>query len=573
MLEFRLEAGRTHAFLLLESAYEENAHRNSNLLGQMESISSVLGAAGITFEPLKGIYAVQAGWWADPTIRVMRDIDILVPENQAWHAWQLLTEIGYVPVHVRKDPDATQHLPALHLHGAVGSVEIHTALARRRWEHVLPPAHLFSGVIDRDTFAVAHLIANAQLHDEGHLLAKVPLRSLYELATIANGPHRKNIEWGYIEDRFRKATASNALEAYRRLARRLFSCDIPSSRWSPSADARATAAIALSSRPTLASKVEPFAYLPRSLSAHRMSDLYGVDWTWRDRVSHVAGRSRPKKSHLHVSIIKDPGPFGINNHTFLHRLGLDLIDSMTVSVNDYDAQADLVVVFNHLREPVTVNAPENRVIKALHEWHHAPSAADEYSIVYPLAYGPADPRNRFEPLFGPYYVDKPAEFLLNQTQQKQLDRVGFCYSVGSPYRVALSALASVDTLYRDRSTCKWTFGQNHRYWLLTENKVSDAYISEKLSDGILLGCFVFYSGSARASEHFHPDCFRDVTGLSPVEVGAVISEAISSSAYSNARETILAERRRLLLERSFAARCRSIIDEGPAARPRRMLLR
>ena len=57
------------------------------------------------------------------------------------------------------------------------------------------------------TDAVIHSIAHAQLHDEAHLLARIPLRALHELMILAAGPRGDEIDWVRVRTSFRRVSA------------------------------------------------------------------------------------------------------------------------------------------------------------------------------------------------------------------------------------------------------------------------------------------------------------------------------------------------------------------------------
>jgi hypothetical protein len=292
--------GTTQAPLLLQRAYETNRNRVEDLTDQGGVILDELASRGIKAVPLKGLHALLAGWWPDPADRVMRDLDILVPVDEAGSAAQCLSTLGYVPLASGHTPAADHELAAVHLPGRAGSVELHTALVVSRWRAVLPaPGVLNGGAPMSTTDAVIHSVAHAQLHDEAHLLARIPLRAVHELAVLARGPLAADIDWERVRASFRRVSAEAALDAHLRLARSLFGASVPP----PVGRARATVherlCRTLLGHPPLASRYERTVFLPRALSTTRMHELYGSASPWISRTRHVTRSiSRSVKSML-----------------------------------------------------------------------------------------------------------------------------------------------------------------------------------------------------------------------------------------------------------------------------------
>lgn len=284
----RFSPGLTQPPLLLQQAHDTNRIRIGDLMEQGRDILDHLASAGIAAIPLKGWHAVMAGWWADPADRVMRDLDVLVPADQAERAADGLAELGYVPLATGHTPEADHELPAVHLPGRPGSVELHTALVVRRWRDVLPAGEVLGpGAPMSTTDAVIHSIAHAQLHDEAHLLAHIPLRALHELSVLAAGPRADEIEWWRVRSAFRGVSAEPALDAHLAMARSLFAAAVPAPEGRLRAEAHDRLCRALLARPPVASVYEKTVFLPRGLSTARMHELHGPGNPWLARLRHV----------------------------------------------------------------------------------------------------------------------------------------------------------------------------------------------------------------------------------------------------------------------------------------------
>jgi hypothetical protein len=281
--------GTTQPPLVLQQAHDANRLRVADLCDQGKVILDHLASAGIVAVPLKGLHALMAGWWPDPADRIMRDLDILVSKDDSGRASECLTALGYLPFATGHTAAADHELPAVALPGRAGSVELHTALVVSRWSAVLPAAEILDrGPLMSSTDAVIHSIAHAQLHDEAHLLARIPLRALHELMILAAGPLGHEIDWARVRTSFRGVSAGAALDAHLCQARSLFGAALPPpvGRLRPVAHDRICRT--LLGRPRLASMYERTAFLPRGLSTERMHELHGPGNPWISRSRHVA---------------------------------------------------------------------------------------------------------------------------------------------------------------------------------------------------------------------------------------------------------------------------------------------
>lgn len=78
----------------LETLYKINAFRNVHLAEELARVLTLLGGAGIPTIPLKGVTLAES-LYADPTLRVCADLDILVPRQAVAQAVGLLLTAGY----------------------------------------------------------------------------------------------------------------------------------------------------------------------------------------------------------------------------------------------------------------------------------------------------------------------------------------------------------------------------------------------------------------------------------------------------------------------------------------------
>lgn len=106
------------------AAHRRSALRALRQRGELARLGKLLGAAGIAATVLKGGAFVWRGW-ADPGLRPLRDLDLLLEPGAAAGAHELLRGHGFVQV---EGAGEGKHLPGLIAPGSQVLVELHTRL-------------------------------------------------------------------------------------------------------------------------------------------------------------------------------------------------------------------------------------------------------------------------------------------------------------------------------------------------------------------------------------------------------------------------------------------------------------
>jgi len=149
----------------------------------MAGLSRELDQSGIRFVFLKGASLTLTAY-ADPKLRPMRDIDLLVDRENAWKARDIASSIGFstAPHLAPHGLDDKHHLPVMVRDGLV-SLEIHHRLSQRGWDGELALAEF---LLER---ALRHPLADEQVSVADpvtnllHLVAHAGISNLYD-----NGP-------------------------------------------------------------------------------------------------------------------------------------------------------------------------------------------------------------------------------------------------------------------------------------------------------------------------------------------------------------------------------------------------
>lgn len=290
----RLGPTRELPAVVLADAHARNAARVEDLLAQAATVLGALEGAGIAAAPMKGVDAQWRGRYPDPAARAMTDIDLLVDPARAREADTIVRDLGYEEAEA---PVAEHHLPPLVRPGHLGSVELHTAVLRGRWQRLLPVADLLqrsapaaSGPGRRlhPDDAVAILVAHAQLQDEGRVLLELPLRALHETALLLTGD--EPVDWAVVAQRLAGA-GGRVLPEHLYLTEALLGPSPPVAI-PAAARRRAGMVLAVADRPRARAALGQAAFVPRSLSAERMVAIHGGRdrgvRLWATRARHVA---------------------------------------------------------------------------------------------------------------------------------------------------------------------------------------------------------------------------------------------------------------------------------------------
>jgi len=230
-----------------ESALALNEKRNEQILSTLARVAVLLNAIDIEPVLLKGAALLVEGIYPQPSMRILGDIDILIPKDRSAEALAALKAVGYETKSSAVSPPTHHHLPML-LDPETGTgVELHTDVISRSagaviatdWFCEMVRPVLFRGQrvrLPEPTRNAGHIIFHSEIFHGLYTLNKVQLRHVMDLALLRSR-HEKAIDWGELDRRFSAADAGEVLATYLHLASELLGQAAPQLSHPPRTDA------------------------------------------------------------------------------------------------------------------------------------------------------------------------------------------------------------------------------------------------------------------------------------------------------------------------------------------------
>jgi hypothetical protein len=230
-----------------EAALALNKKRNEQILSTLARVAGLLNAIDIEPVLLKGAALLVEGIYPQPSMRILGDVDILVPKDRSAEACAALQAVGFDTKWSAVSPPTHHHLPML-LDPETGTgVELHTDVISRSADAVIATDWFFEMVrpivfrgqrvlLPEPTRNVGHIIFHSQIFHDLYTLNKVQLRHVIDLVML-RARHEKAINWDELDRRFSAAGSGEALATYLHLASELFGQAAPQLSHAPRRDA------------------------------------------------------------------------------------------------------------------------------------------------------------------------------------------------------------------------------------------------------------------------------------------------------------------------------------------------
>jgi Uncharacterised nucleotidyltransferase len=199
----------------LDVIHAANVERNLELSDELAAAVGILNRAGIEPVLLKGAIRLVDALYPDIGWRMLRDLDLLIPEARFTHGIELLQAAGYALA-----GEVRESVP-VRRRGALVEVELHRALFSRPEEvRLLQAREMLDGSrpaafgdvcvrLPSIEHQIMHLIGHSQLRHYGHAFGRIAWRDRLEAAALIRAAPG-SIDWQAVLTRF-------AAAGYRRL--------------------------------------------------------------------------------------------------------------------------------------------------------------------------------------------------------------------------------------------------------------------------------------------------------------------------------------------------------------------
>ena len=213
-----------------------NRSRNERLRVEALELGTLLNAIDVVPTFTKGSAGLVAGLYTDPGMRIMSDLDVLIPKADAERALEHLIRAGYKRTTEISHPK-TRSIETLIRKSRVAPVDLHHEVLALTYQDLLPANEILKNrteiTVDGVTFAVpssSHQailsIANAQLNDHGYWFGNLPLRTFYDLLLLMKA-HGEQIDWQQIRSQFDQTGNARALNMHLYAAHSLLGLETP----------------------------------------------------------------------------------------------------------------------------------------------------------------------------------------------------------------------------------------------------------------------------------------------------------------------------------------------------------
>ncbi len=188
----------------LDAVHAANLERNRELRDELAAAVGILNRAGIEPVLLKGAIRLADGLYPDAGWRMLRDLDLLLPEASLADAVRAFEAAGYTACgsggEIRRGGGACQ-------------IDLHTELfSTPRQVRLLPAAEILAGGrpvafgdgrvrLPSAGHQLTHLIGHGQIRHLGHAFGRIALRDRLEAAALVHWG-REAIDWQAVLARF-----------------------------------------------------------------------------------------------------------------------------------------------------------------------------------------------------------------------------------------------------------------------------------------------------------------------------------------------------------------------------------
>jgi hypothetical protein len=188
----------------LDAVHAANRERNGELRHELAAAVGVLNRAGVEPVLLKGAIRLVEELYPDHGWRMLRDLDLLIPEASLADAVRALRAVGYAACGPSGEMIRRAGICQIDLHTEVFGTPTQARLLRAQEIRHASRASAFGDArvrvpsVDHQT---VHLIGHSQIRHHGHAFGRIGLRDRLETAALVRWGH-ETIDWRAVSRRF-----------------------------------------------------------------------------------------------------------------------------------------------------------------------------------------------------------------------------------------------------------------------------------------------------------------------------------------------------------------------------------
>lgn len=214
----------------LDAMLRLNRSRNERLQHEAMEIAAILNEIDVVPVFLKGAAGLLTGLHDDPAVRVMSDLDVVVPAEFSNRCRKHLVARGYERAPTLPHP-RQKGIDTYVRASSTAPIDLHHEVMEYRYQNLLSGseiigesvAHSRDGIrfaIPSPTHQIIINIGQSQLNDHAYWYGNLALRTIYDFACRTRVMHDQ-IDWQMIETRFAQMRFKTALNFHCHAARRM----------------------------------------------------------------------------------------------------------------------------------------------------------------------------------------------------------------------------------------------------------------------------------------------------------------------------------------------------------------
>lgn len=222
----------------LEEIHRLNTNRNFSLKAQATEAIHHLNTVRVEPILLKGCRHLFMDPFGDLGVRMMEDLDIMVPHDALKHSVDALLSVGYTEANCDySDYECHHHHNPLYREGVGGPIELHTYLCPQNEPQVLPAAEAWrdsravslNGLRFRILSPVHQIVYNvvhSEITHEGFTRGIVAVRQLYDLEVVCSD-QAEEVDWPHLREIMKRHGMERILRSFLFKANRLIGTPVP----------------------------------------------------------------------------------------------------------------------------------------------------------------------------------------------------------------------------------------------------------------------------------------------------------------------------------------------------------